>query len=91
MMVSVPGTGMIIPRPQENRVGDGEGRCRTAPSPLPCPSMMMRARIIMEAPAVLPEDVTPVTVRPDTAGCQAALVRDGNRPGDRPDPLQPHP
>ena len=91
MMVFVPGTGMIVPRPQENRVGDGEGRCGTALSRPPWPSMMMRARIIMEALAVLPGAITPVTVRSDIAGDQAALIRDCNRPDDRPEPLQPNP
>ncbi len=48
-------------------------------------------RIITEGPGIRPGDATPVTVRPDTAGDQAALIRDGNRPDDRPEALQPHP
>ncbi|MCY4259809.1 MAG: hypothetical protein OXC91_06065, partial [Rhodobacteraceae bacterium] len=40
---------------------------------------------------ILPREITPVTVRPDTAGDQAALIRDCNRPDDRPEALRPRP
>ncbi len=81
MMVFVPGTGMIVH--QEMRDGNVPASMALHDDEGP--------RIITEALAVLPGAITHVTVRSDTAGCQNALITLCNRPGGRPEPLQPNP